>query len=95
VEHPAMPPPEATVKVYGLRMTRRRYIVIQAAAFFWMLALYGFWRYAGLHKSPHAYARYLDIILLAVYLYGVVETFIVLKRFKKAAKTTDLPRDGK
>lgn len=78
-----MPVLETKVSVYGLMLTRRRYILIQTAAFVWMLLLYGYWRYAGLQASPNKFARNLDLLLLAVYVYGVVETMVVFRKFKK------------
>jgi len=83
-EKGGMPEPQAKVKVYGLSLTRRQYILIQIAAFVWMLLLYGYWRYAGLQASPNKFARNLDLLLLAVYVYGVVETLVVFRKFKKA-----------
>ena len=95
-EKGAMPEPEAKVKVYGLSLSRRRYILVQVIGFVWFLALYGYWRLAGLHASPHAFVRYFDVLLLAVSLYGIAETVIVLKRFKKAeAEAKVRPEDGK
>jgi hypothetical protein len=85
-EKGGMPEPESKVNVYGLSLTRRKYVLIQVIAFVWMLALYGYWRHAGLQKSPHAFVRHFDLLLLAIYLYGVVETFVVLRKFKVAGK---------
>ena len=76
-------PAEPRMKVYGLSLTRRRYIVIQTIAFVWMLALYGFWRHARLGASPNLFVRTFDFMLLAIYIYGVVETVVVLRKFKK------------
>lgn len=84
-----MPVPETKVNVYGLRLTRRRYIFIQVVAFVWMLLLYGYWRRAGLEVSPNKFARNLDLLLLAVYIYGVVETVVVLRKFKKAKSAAE------
>lgn len=93
-ENGAMPEPEPKLKIYGLSLSRRRYVIIQVVAFLWMLVLYGYWRHAGLQKSPHAFVRHFDLLLLAAYLYGVAETLIVLKRFKKAAGKTKADSPG-
>lgn len=82
---------EPRVKVYGLMMTRRRYIIVQLIGFVWILALYGFWRVAGLDASPHFFVRQLDVMLLSVYLYGVVETWLILRKFRRAGGTEKKP----
>jgi hypothetical protein len=102
-EHEVMDSGAVKVKVYGLRLTRTRYILIQVFCFAWMLVLYGLWRHAKIEVSSSVFARKFDFLLLAVYIYGGVETIIVLRRFKKAgaapeqkktpdSKTTDNPR---
>ncbi len=79
-----MAAPEMKLKVCGIMLTRRQYILIQTVAFVWMILLYGYWRHAGLQASPNKFVRNLDLILLAVYVYGMAETFVVLRKFKKA-----------
>lgn len=87
-ESDLMEPEEVKVKVYGLMLTRRRYIVIQVVCFIWMLALYGLWRMAHIQASPNIFARNFDLFILAVYLYGMAETAVVLRKFKKLGGAT-------
>lgn len=90
-QHATMPNAEPRVKVYGVMMTRRRYVVVQLIGFVWILLLYGFWRHAGLGASEYFFVRRLDALLLAAYLYGVAETVIVLRKFRRAANADKKP----
>lgn len=82
---------EPRVKVYGLRMTRRSYVIVQLIGFIWILGLYGAWRFARLGASEHFFVRHLDALLLLVYLYGVVETVIILRKFRKVRDSEKKP----
>ena len=79
--------PEVKVKVYGLNLTRQKYVIVQLLGFLWLLILYTVWRFSDLaDDSRFWFVSHLDLVLLLLYLYGLAETFIVLRKFKRAEK---------
>ena len=79
--------PEIKLRVYGVvELTRRKYICLQLIGFVWLLALYAFWKFRGLENANVWLISHLDFVLLFLYLYGLGETVVVLRKFKRAAE---------
>lgn len=87
--------PSVKVSVYGLKLTCPVYLLIQLTCFLWVLALYAFWRWKGLDAHPNWWIRQLDVALALCVLYGLAETILVLKKFRKAyASAPGLEKKG-
>jgi hypothetical protein len=81
-----MPMSAPKLKIYGLSMTRRTYVILQLTGFIWLLALYGWWRWLKLEQHPNLLVRWFDACLLAIYLLALAETILMLRRFKRAER---------
>ena len=77
---------DVKLKIYGfLSLSKSQYLLIQTCVFFVLLVLFIFGKTAGQLAAEGSLQCYLDELALIVAILEVFETFIIFKKFKKAA----------